>query len=147
VRAGSVAEAVELLRPGFEAYVASVGPLEDEQRLLRSWTDGLPARDRAVLERMPAPVLAAGAGEALSCPDGYLRDAAQMIRAWEFAPEQVRSPTWVLHGLVDAQHSVRNARWLAEHVPGAVLVVKERATHLGALHESWEELLGQLGDS
>jgi pimeloyl-ACP methyl ester carboxylesterase len=115
--APSVEAAVELLRPEFEEY---------RTRTLRETPDD------------PAQV------EALSCPDGYLRDAAMTLRPWEWDPAAVSCPVLVVHGALDAQASVRNARWLAATVPGVRLRILNEAAHLDALHRSWDELLAFL---
>ncbi len=122
--ASSVAEAIDLLRPDFEQY---------RDRTLRD-ASTRSSDDPRVRQDV----------EALSCPDGYLRDAAAMLRAWEWDPSGVRCPVLVLHGARDAQASVRNAHWLAAAVPGARLRVLEEADHLESLHERWRDLLADL---
>jgi pimeloyl-ACP methyl ester carboxylesterase len=82
--------------------------------------------------------------EALCCPDGYLRDAAVVLRPWEWDPVDVVCPVLVVHGALDEQASVRNAHWLAAQVPGAGLRLLPDAAHLEALHRSWEELFVHL---
>jgi pimeloyl-ACP methyl ester carboxylesterase len=124
--APSVEAAVELLRPEFEEYRA--GRLAE-----------LPTTPRGDADRQDL--------EALSRPDGYLRDAAALLRGWEWDPAAVACPVLVVHGALDEQASVRNAHWLAAVVPGARLRVLEGATHLEALDESWDELLTFLADA
>ena len=113
--AATVVRAMEVLRPGFEA-----------------WRDGLDA--------------AARAEESLTTAEGYLRDAALGLRAWEVDPAEVACPLEVRHGDRDGQASLRNARWLAAHVPGAVLHVERGAEHLPSLHAHWPEILSGLAD-
>jgi len=122
--APSVEAAMELLRPEFEAYRTA---------RLRAVSAG--SSDEAAVRRDV---------EALTCPDGYLRDAAVMLRAWEWDASSVRCPVLVVHGGRDEQASVRNAHWLAAEVPGARLRVLEAADHLQALRESWDALLADL---
>ncbi len=122
--AASVAAAVELLRPEFEAY--------RHQRLAE--VSSRSTDDPAVRQEV----------EALSCPDGYLRDAAVMLRAWSWDVTAVRCPVLVVHGALDGQASVRNAHWLAAAVPGARLRVLDDAGHLDALEDSWDDLLADL---
>ncbi len=85
--------------------------------------------------------------EALACPDGYLRDAAVMFHPWEVRPESIGCPTWLWYGELDANAPVRNGRWLAEHVPGATLVVREQTTHLATLVQHWDDILTTLRDA
>lgn len=122
--APSVEAAMELLRPEFEEY---------RTRRLREVLAGS-ADDPAVRQDV----------EALSCPDGYLRDAAVMLRAWEWDPATVACPVLVVHGDRDEQASLRNAHWLAAEVPGARLRVLQGADHLQSLHRSWDALLADL---
>jgi pimeloyl-ACP methyl ester carboxylesterase len=67
-----------------------------------------------------------------------------MLRGWDWDPAVVACPVLVVHGALDEQASVRNAHWLAAAVPGARLRILEGATHLQALHDSWDELLDDL---
>jgi pimeloyl-ACP methyl ester carboxylesterase len=135
-------EAVEMLRPEYETFLAQMRV--PRQELAARWTAQLSTTDRELLDVVPEAVLAAQAEEALARPDGYLRDAAALFRPWEFDTSLIRCPVTVVHGGRDTRASVRNARWLGEHVPGARVVEKPEADHLGALHESWEELLDLL---
>jgi pimeloyl-ACP methyl ester carboxylesterase len=122
--APSVEQAIDLLRAEFEDY---------RDRTLRE-VSMRSSDDRRVRQDV----------EALSRPDGYLRDAAAMLRAWEWDPSGVRCPVLVVHGARDAQASVRNAHWLAAAVPGARLRILEDADHLEALSLSWELLVSDL---
>jgi pimeloyl-ACP methyl ester carboxylesterase len=146
VREGSVEEAVALLRRDFEEYAATVLGEEgaDPQDVARRLLDGLPEADAALLSAVPATVVARQAREALCCPDGYLHDAAAMLRRWELGVRAVRCPVRVVHGALDTAASPRNSHWLAGHVPGATLELLPGTTHLGALHEHWPSLLSWL---
>jgi hypothetical protein len=78
---------------------------------------------------------------------GYLRDAAVSFRRWDFRPEEVGCPTSLWYGELDPQVSLRNGRWLAEHLPRATLGVRPQTAHLGTLLRHWEELLAALRDA
>jgi pimeloyl-ACP methyl ester carboxylesterase len=142
VRRATLAGAVELLRPGFQAWAASfdVGRAPDEE-LASRWAATSTGRDREILLALPPVVLASSAREALADPTGYLRDAALALREWEWDVDAVRCPVTVWHGGSDESASVRNAEWLATHVPGARGEVLPGETHLAALHDHWGELL------
>jgi pimeloyl-ACP methyl ester carboxylesterase len=143
--AGTVPDAVGLLRPEFEAYVGRLAPEDgDDVALARRFTVQLPPRDAALLGALPPTDVAAGVREALARTDGYLRDAAAAFREWEVRPELVGCPTWLWYGDLDVNAPVRNGRWLAAHVPGAVLVVRKRSTHLATLLEHWDDVLTTL---
>lgn len=146
VRRGTLADAVEVLRPSFEQWAASfdVGEAPDEQ-LASRWGATSSGRDRELLLAVPPDVLARGAREALTDPTGYLRDAALALRAWEWDVGAVRCPVSVWHGGSDDSASVRNAEWLLARVPGARGQVLPGETHLAALHDHWGELLETLG--
>jgi pimeloyl-ACP methyl ester carboxylesterase len=145
---GSVADAVAVIRPDFEAYVERLAPQDpDDAGLVRRLVQGLHPQDAAVLARQPVVEVATTVREALAQLDGYLRDAAVTFRAWEVPPEQVRCPCWLWYGAADPQVSVRNGVWLAGRVPTATLVVREGAGHLAALHDHWDEILVTLRDA
>jgi pimeloyl-ACP methyl ester carboxylesterase len=145
--AGRVPEAVELLRPEFEAYVARLAPEDaDDVALARRLLEQLHPQDAALLGALPPADVAAGVREALTRTDGYLRDAAAAFRGWEVRPELVGCPTWLWYGDLDVNAPVRNGRWLAAHVPGAVLVVREQSSHLATLLEHWDDVLTTLRD-
>ena len=145
-------EAVELMRPDFEAYIAQLDPADpDDSALVRRFVAQLDARD-AELTTRPGPVvdgralgsdsaIAASVREALANPDGYLRDAAISFRAWDFRPERIECPTFLWYGELDANASPRNGRWLADRIPNATLVIREQTTHLAVLHDHWDDIL------
>jgi pimeloyl-ACP methyl ester carboxylesterase len=140
----NVAEAIELMRPEFEAYVAQLDPRgSDDATLARKWTEGLHPLDAAVLARQDPAELAAAAREALVNTSGYLRDAAVTFRTWAFRPETIDCPTTIWHGTEDSNASIRNAYWLAAHLPNATLNLRPTA-HLSTLHTHWPELLRTL---
>jgi pimeloyl-ACP methyl ester carboxylesterase len=145
VRRGTLADAVEVLRPAFERWAASfdAGEVPDEQ-LASRWAATSSGRDLELLLAVPPDVRARGAREALADPTGYLRDAALALRAWEWDIDAVRCPVSVWHGGSDDSASVRNAEWLLTHVPGARGEVLPGETHLAVLHDHWRELLETL---
>lgn len=133
-------DAVRLLRPGYEEFLEGFRRM-DGRRLAARWTAELSPPEQELVREVPGRVVTRQAQEALTQPDGYLRDAAAMFRPWEFDPSRVRCPVTVVHGARDTQASPRNARWLADNVPGARLLRGVDDTHLGALHTRWDELL------
>jgi pimeloyl-ACP methyl ester carboxylesterase len=148
-------EAVALMRPDFEAYVDQLGPGDpDDAALAGRFLAELDPRD-ADLTTRPGPAIdgrplgseaaiAAAVREALASPDGYLRDAAIAFRHWDFRPERITCPTYLWYGDLDTNASVRNGRWLADTIPAATLVIRERTTHLAVLHDHWDEILTAL---
>ncbi|MGE5827306.1 MAG: alpha/beta fold hydrolase [Micromonosporaceae bacterium] len=139
------AEVAEWMRPEFEEYIGRMGPTRvDDDVLAERYIDELHPRDAFLIAALPAAEVAAAVREALAHSDGYLRDAAATFRAWAFRPEQVRCPTWLWYGDLDANASIRNGRWLAEHLPRATLVIRERTAHLGTLMNHWDDILATL---
>ncbi|WP_112248435.1 alpha/beta fold hydrolase [Kribbella monticola] len=140
----SISEAIELMRPEFESYVAQLDPRgSTTEALARKWIDGLHPLDVEVLARQDPAELAAAAREALANTAGYLRDAAISFRSWAFRPETITCPTTIWHGTEDPNASIRNAHWLAAQIPGATLELRPTA-HLSTLHTLWPELLATL---
>ncbi|WP_165949366.1 alpha/beta fold hydrolase [Kribbella turkmenica] len=148
-------EAVALMRPDFESYVDQLNPADPDdtalaQRFLAELdpadaeltTKSGPTIDGRVLGSDSA--IAAAVREALANPDGYLRDAAISFRSWDFRPERIACPVYLWYGALDVNASVRNGRWLADRVPHATLVIRERTTHLAVLHEHWGDILTTL---
>jgi pimeloyl-ACP methyl ester carboxylesterase len=141
----TVDEAVALLRPDFLAYVARMAPEDpDDTALARRYVDELDPLDAGLVAALPAAEVAEVSREALTCPDGYLRDAAVTFRAWAFEPERIRCPVRLWYGGLDTNATVPNGEWLARRVPGAVLTVRDDAAHLGTLLRQWDEILTAL---
>lgn len=140
-------EAVELVRPDFEAWRATVAIEDTDQALAARWRAGLDPLDAPLLDPMTDAELAASVREALADPRGYLRDAAVAFRRWEFPVEGVRCPTQLWYGAHDAQTAVRNGEWLATHLPGATLHLNPDTGHLGTLLTQWDAILRELGSA
>ncbi len=146
--AGSVADNVDTVRPGFLDYRSQVAPGDpDDAALAQRWLAPLPPADRRLLAARPVADLAADAREALGVPDGYLTDAALVFHAWEFDVADVRCPMTLWYGERDAQAPPRNGRWLAARLPQATLRVLPRLGHLESLLLSWPSLLASLAPS
>jgi pimeloyl-ACP methyl ester carboxylesterase len=143
--ASSVEHAMEQMRPDFLQYVMRIAPDDpDDVALALRWADGLHPLDAELMAALPAHDVAAMAREALASPEGYLRDAALTLRRWEFRPEQVACPTSLWYGALDPNASTRNARWLAERLPGARVIIRDDTAHLGTLLRSWDAILSEL---
>jgi pimeloyl-ACP methyl ester carboxylesterase len=141
-----VEDAVELVRPEFEAYVGKLAPGDpDDEALAQRFSVGLSPLDAEVVGRQTPAEVAASTREALVSTAGYLRDAAISFRRWEFRPEVISCPVSLWYGELDANASVRNGEWLADRIPGAELIVRPGEGHLGSLHNHWDEVLGRLG--
>ncbi|MEV5962754.1 alpha/beta hydrolase [Kribbella sp. NPDC051952] len=138
-------EAVELMRPDFEAYVAQLDPRDpDDNALAERFLRELDPRDAEIIKRGSPAAIAAAVREALVNPDGYLRDAAISFRTWEFRPERITCSVHLWYGDLDANASTRNGRWLAERIPQARFVIREQTTHLAVLQNHWDDILTTL---
>jgi pimeloyl-ACP methyl ester carboxylesterase len=132
------------MRPEFDSYVADIHPQDpDDTSVARPWLGTLPAHDAELVAPRGAAEIARVAREALSDPDGYLRDAAVTFRAWQFRVESVNCPVFAWYGDGDDTYSVRNGEWYVDAL-GATLAVRRGGSHLGALLEQWPHLFGSL---
>ncbi|MEV8374008.1 alpha/beta hydrolase [Kribbella sp. NPDC056861] len=140
-----VEEAVELMRPDFEAYVGKVAPEDpSDEGVAGRFIAGLGELDAEVVGRQSAGEIAASTREALVNTAGYLRDAAISFRRWGFDPSAISCPATLWYGEFDANASIRNGEWLAARIPGAELIQRPGEGHLGSLHNHWEEVLDRL---
>jgi pimeloyl-ACP methyl ester carboxylesterase len=141
---GTVEDAIEEARPDFEAWAAQVQVDDpDDAALARRWAATLPARDAALVRRLPVDEVAAAAREALSDHHGYLRDAALLHRPWGVDVASVSCPAHLWYGERD-DRALPGAAWFAALVPHARVVVWPGTTHLATLLEHWPEILADL---
>ena len=72
--------------------------------------------------------------EALRSSDyGWIDDALAFCSPWGFDPATVRVPVLLWHGASDVFSPASHARWLADRIPSAAVVVQAGAAHFGAL--------------
>lgn len=143
----SVEDAMERMRPEFMAWRAGIDPedeAEDDAALAARFLAELPASDAALLRAYDDEFLGNLVWEALIKPEGYLRDAALLLREWDFDPSRVRCPTTVWCGELDDQ-AVAASSWWAGVVPQAEVEVAAGTTHLAALLTQWPAILRRLG--
>ncbi|MBF4763434.1 alpha/beta hydrolase [Nocardioides islandensis] len=144
---GTVEEAMERLRPGFMEWRAKVDPDdEDDEALAARFLAELPEADADLLGRLGTGLVADAAWDALSKPDGYLRDAALLFREWDFDPSDVRAPTSIWVGELD-DRAVAASSWWAERIPQATVERAPGTTHLATLLTQWPQILERLGTS
>ena len=137
--------AAETYRPGLMEFVGRVAPEDtDDAELTARWLAELPAADAALLRQLPAKQVAASAREALAQPDGYLRDAALVLRDWDFGIEDIRAPAHLWYGADDDRNPPSAGAWWAERLRDPHLVIRERTTHLATLVAHWPDVLATL---
>ena len=143
----SVEDAMERMRPEFMAWRARIDPedeAEDDAGLAARFLAELPEPDAAVLRVHDDAFLSNLVWEALIKPEGYLRDAALLLREWDFDPSAVRCPTTVWCGEGD-EKAVAASSWWAGAIPHAEVEMAPGTTHLAALLTQWPAILRRLG--
>jgi pimeloyl-ACP methyl ester carboxylesterase len=72
--------------------------------------------------------------------DGWAADNLAFTRPWGFEPDLIRVPTLVWHGVRDVFSPVSHARWLADRIRDATLVLSEHSSHLHASAAQYDAL-------
>ena len=67
----------------------------------------------------------------MQSPSGWAADNLAFTRPWGFELHWIRVPTLLWHGVRDVFSPVTHARWLAERIGGAILMLSDRS-HLSA---------------
>ena len=95
----------------------------------------LPDPDRRVVaDRGIRSMLIESYAEALRTSDyGWIDDALAFCSPWGFDPATVTVPVLLWHGASDVFSPASHARWLADRIPNATVVVQAGAAHFGAL--------------
>ena len=143
----SVEDAMERMRPEFMTWRARIDPedeAEDDAALAARFLAELPEADAALLRAHDDEFLGNLVWEALIKPEGYLRDAALLLREWDFDPSAVRCPTTVWCGELD-EKAVAASSWWAGAIPHAEVEMARGTTHLAALLTQWPAILRRLG--
>ena len=107
----------------------------DPASLLAKLQHELPDRRSARGDRPRHPLAAEAAyAEALrTSAHGWIDDALAFYAPWGFDPAAVTVPVLLWHGASDNLSPVSHAKWLAERIPSAAVVVQAGAAHFGAL--------------
>ena len=126
------AAAVELREPSPADIVRELGSL-------------LPAVDVTALTDEFGEDMVASFAEALRTGvDGWLDDDLAFTRGWGFGLDEIVVPTFIWQGSEDLMVPFAHGRWLAAHVPGAVVHLENGEGHLsigiGALDRMLDEL-------
>jgi pimeloyl-ACP methyl ester carboxylesterase len=95
----------------------------------------LPDPDRRVVaDRGIRSMLIQTYAEALrTSAHGWIDDALAFCSPWGFDPAAVTVPVLLWHGASDNMSPASHARWLADRIPSAAVVVQAGAAHFGAL--------------
>ncbi len=130
----------EAVASGYEQIAAVTKATADAVRadpasLLTKLQSELPDPDlRVVADRGIRSLLVATYAEALrKSAHGWIDDALAFHAPWGFDPAAVTVPVLLWHGANDNLSPVSHAKWLAERIPSAAVVVQAGAAHFGAL--------------
>lgn len=130
----------EAVASGYEQIAAVTKATADAVRadpasLLTKLQSELPDPDlRVVADRGIRSLLVATYAEALrKSAHGWIDDAVAFHAPWGFDPAAVSIPVLLWHGANDNLSPVSHAKWLAERIPSAAVVVQAGAAHFGAL--------------
>jgi len=95
----------------------------------------LPDSDRRVVaDHGIRSMLIKSYAEALRTSDyGWIDDALAFCSPWGFDPASIPVPVLLWHGASDVFSPASHARWLADKIPNAAVVVQAGAAHFGAL--------------
>lgn len=63
---------------------------------------------------------------------GWVDDMLAIVDPWGFDVGEIRAPTRVIYGRSDVLVPVQHGEWLAQHVPGAEVVIEEELGHIGS---------------
>jgi pimeloyl-ACP methyl ester carboxylesterase len=107
----------------------------DPASLLARLQTDMPDPDRRVVaDRGIRSMLLETYAEALrTSAFGWIDDALAFYSPWGFDPATVTVPVLLWHGASDNLSPVSHARWLADRIPSAAVVVQAGAAHFGAL--------------
>jgi pimeloyl-ACP methyl ester carboxylesterase len=125
---------------GYEDIVAHTKAVANAVRadpgsLIAKLQAELPDPDRRVVaDRGIRSMLVETHAEALRTSDfGWIDDALAFCSPWGFDLAAVTVPVLLWHGANDVFSPASHARWLAERIPSATVVVQAGAAHFGAL--------------
>ena len=140
----------DAMRPGLEVYAAKVSET-DAADLIAGWAPSLPDADRSVLTAEFGEDMVAGEAEAFRLgADGCIDDNLAFVKPWGFSLAEIAVPTFVWQGSEDAMVPFAHGQWLAAHVPGATVRLKQGEGHLsigvGALDRMFDDLVTASSD-
>jgi pimeloyl-ACP methyl ester carboxylesterase len=125
---------------GYEDIVAHTKAVANAVRadpasLLASLQADLPDSDRRVVADpgIRSMLLETYAEALRRSAYGWVDDALAFCSPWGFDPATVTVPVLLWHGARDVFSPASHARWLADRIPSAAVVVQAGAAHFGAL--------------
>jgi pimeloyl-ACP methyl ester carboxylesterase len=113
--------------------------------IVQAHGDLVSGADRAVMTGDYADYLAALTHSALQSGIwGWLDDDMAFVAAWGFELDAIKCPVYVWQAGDDRFVPAAHGRWLAAHIPGANLELREKHGHLSLLIGAYGEVLDRL---
>jgi pimeloyl-ACP methyl ester carboxylesterase len=140
---GAATDGSELISTRLTSAAESIRA--DPASLLSSLQAELPASDRRVVaDHGIRAMLVRNYAEAVrTSAYGWIDDALAFCSPWGFDPAAVTVPVVLWHGESDVFSPASHARWLANRIPSATVLVQSGAAHFGAL-DVLPDILGWL---
>lgn len=101
----------------------------------------LPEADLAVFRKTATSYAAAFLAALRQGYWGFVDDFRALSRDWGFDPREARAPLIVEYGLHDVNVPASHGRWLADHIPGAKVVVNHDAGHRSPPEKTLQRLI------
>lgn len=126
--------------------------LDDDALAAALVADASPA-DAPYLDRALAASQALSLRDALEDEDGQVTfagpgfDRAAYTPPWDVDVRALSTPTWVWQGTADEVTPPEHARWWAETLPHATVVLRDGLGHLGTFEAHRDEMLATLRDA
>ncbi|RZU18558.1 pimeloyl-ACP methyl ester carboxylesterase [Kribbella rubisoli] len=144
VDAGDVIGALDGFREQAAQDFERMLSLEDAA-MVDAFFEGVPGEELGWLDAAGREVWAADTREALASYDGYARDNVAWGGAWDVDPAHLTVPTWLWYGEADRMVPPSHARWFAQRIPNATVIVRPGEGHGRTIFAHWDEMFSALG--
>jgi pimeloyl-ACP methyl ester carboxylesterase len=140
---GDVAGAWDCMRRDGRTFVDELAPLSEDARvdtmLAPHGNDSPLFRDEAY-----RALWAENLRLVMANVDGYVFDNLAWGRTWDVDPREVTAPALLRYGEKDDDCPPAHARWYADRIENAELVIAPGDTHLDVIDGHWPEVLAGL---
>jgi pimeloyl-ACP methyl ester carboxylesterase len=142
--AGDVDGALASFRSDLAADLGDIPAIEDDTARIEAYLEGAPPNDFAWLDAGKKVWWGRDLREATRRLDGYARDNVAWGGDWDIDVTAVTVPVRLYYGDDDRLVPPSHGRWLAERIPGSVLVTIPGAGHGTAAFGRWDDILPAL---
>lgn len=118
----------------------------DDEDMVEAFFEGAPEADTGWLDPEARQHWAADLRDALCSYDGYARDNVAWGGDWDIDLARIVAPCWLWYGELDRLVSPSHGQWLAQRIPGSVLVIRSNKGHGATIFEYWDDMLATLRD-